>query len=235
VIELLAGVWVASLVGSAHCAGMCGAFVLLAGSPLRRQVAYHAGRLVTYSLLGALAGALGAALDLGGATLGVERLALALAGLALIAYGAGLLARLAGLRVRGLEPPARLAALYGRVASRLGTIGPMPRALAIGMLSTLLPCGWLYAFVVTAAGTGSAALGALAMTLFWAGSLPALAAVSASAAMLSPLRRRAPALAALALIAIGLVAVAGRVRLPSSAPGASEHAAAHAACGPGRR
>ena len=63
---ILAAVLAASLVGSLHCAGMCGpflAFVVGAGpsaaggpSALRLQVAYHAARGLGYALLGAAAG-----------------------------------------------------------------------------------------------------------------------------------------------------------------------------------
>ena len=35
---------------------------------------------------------------------------------------------------------------------------PVARAALIGLLTTLLPCGWLYAFVVTAAGGSAKAL-----------------------------------------------------------------------------
>jgi hypothetical protein len=45
------------------------------------------------------------------------------------------------------------------------------------MASTLLPCGWLYGFAVTAAGTGQAALGAAVMTAFWLGTVPAMVGV----------------------------------------------------------
>jgi sulfite exporter TauE/SafE len=55
-----------SLLGSVHCAAMCGGFVCLySGSgPARHtgaapHVAYNAGRLVSYLLLGAIAGSVG--------------------------------------------------------------------------------------------------------------------------------------------------------------------------------
>ena len=57
----------ASLVGSLHCAGMCGGFVAcLCGGPSKvgsAHLAYHAGRGVGYLTLGALAGLLGATLQ----------------------------------------------------------------------------------------------------------------------------------------------------------------------------
>ncbi|MBE7450024.1 MAG: sulfite exporter TauE/SafE family protein [Kofleriaceae bacterium] len=46
--------------------------------------------------------------------------------------------------------------------------GARARAALLGLLSAALPCGWLWAFVVVAAGTGSPVGGALVMTAFWA-------------------------------------------------------------------
>ena len=55
-IALIGAVLVASLLGSLHCAGMCGAFVAFAviGSPghqpsrVALNTAYNLGRLITY-------------------------------------------------------------------------------------------------------------------------------------------------------------------------------------------
>ena len=73
-IALIGAIFLASVLGSFHCAGMCGAFLAVAsgapGGRAKRQVllqgAYHAGRLVSYTALGAAAGAAGGLVDLGG-------------------------------------------------------------------------------------------------------------------------------------------------------------------------
>jgi sulfite exporter TauE/SafE len=227
-IGLIAAVFVASLVGSLHCAGMCGAFVALAvgrsaarSGPLGgwAHLAYHAGRLATYVILGAAAGAVGAAFDLGGALIGVQRAALAVAGAAMVVFGIAGLARRAGARLAWLDPPARLGGAYAAIARRAAELPPAGRALGIGLASTFLPCGWLWAFVVTAAGTGSAALGALAMAVFWTGTLPVMVALGVGVrALAGPLRRHAPAVGAAALVVVGLVAVAGRARIAPPPP-----------------
>ena len=81
----------------------------------------------------------------------------------------------------------------------------------IGLLTTLLPCGWLYSFAITAAGTGSAWKGMLAMTAFWLGTLPALVLVGAGVKrILGPMGRRLPALTCVALVAAGLYTLLGR-------------------------
>jgi sulfite exporter TauE/SafE len=79
------------------------------------------------------------------------------------------------------------------------------------LLSGFLPCGWLWAFVVTAAGTGGALKGAAVMTAFWAGTVPALVAVGVGAQLVSaPLRRHVPAVTAILLVVLGLYAILGR-------------------------
>ncbi len=233
-MTVLAGtVLLASLLGSLHCAGMCGAFVALCmtdagerrAGAIATQSAYHGGRLLTYAMLGAFVGGLGATLDLSGSVLfGLQRAALVVAGAALVVFGTISLLRLLGARIPRLAPPRPIAAVAARGHRWALTLPPVHRALAIGLMSTLLPCGWLYAFAVTAAGTGSVAMGALVMAVFWAGTVPALAGVgTAVRGMAGPLRRHVPVAASLALIIVGLFAITGRFDVPALAvdPGAN--------------
>jgi len=48
----------------------------------------------------------------------------------------------------------------------------------IGLLAGLLPCMWLYTYVIAASASKSPFAGGLLMALFWLGGLPALSAVS---------------------------------------------------------
>lgn len=221
---LITTVLLASLVGSLHCAGMCGPFVALSvgigqdriARHLALQATYHGGRLVSYLLLGLAAGALGAALDLGGMFFGLQRVALASAGVLMILAGLVLLGRQAGLRVKSVAPPRRLQELLRRMQTLALRQQPQKRALLVGLFSTFLPCGWLYAFVVVAAGTGSALGGVVAMAAFWAGTVPVLAVVGASIRTVAgPLRRHLPTLSALALLLVGVMALAGRLDIPA--------------------
>lgn len=242
-IALIGAVFAASLLGSLHCAGMCGAFVAFAvGAPSERRppewalhAAYNGGRLATYVALGAVAGALGAAMDNAGAMLGLQRVAAAAAGAMMIGFGVATLLRTRGVRVPRLRLPAAFERLLGRGHRLASSKPPIVRAGLIGLLTTLLPCGWLYAFVITAAGTGDAALGALTMAVFWAGTLPALIAVGAGAKRAAGVFGRfAPELTALALVGVGLYTAVHRITLPEFSPSASvaaefdaEAAAAH--------
>ena len=79
------------------------------------------------------------------------------------------------------------------------------------MLTGLLPCGWLWAFVVSAAGTASPVAGALVMAVFWLGTVPAMTGVLAlGGAVLDAMRRRMPVISAGILIVLGLATLAGR-------------------------
>jgi uncharacterized protein len=228
------GVFTASLFGSTHCAGMCGAFVALAvgsvdlriegrsqptGGDARRAMliaAYNLGRLVTYCTLGTLAGLIGSAVDLGGSVVGVQRGAAMLAGLLMIAFGVVAILRLRGVRVAQMPMPRGVQRIVAAGHARAAGLSPVARASVIGLLTTLLPCGWLWAFVVTAAGTASPTLGALCMAVFWLGTLPLMVSLGAGIGMLTGrLRRHLPMVTSIALVAIGAYTALGRLTLPA--------------------
>ena len=220
--ELLVPIAAAGLLGSVHCAGMCGGFIAIAGDGVSgrarvlTQLTYNAGRLVSYLVLGSIAGALGHAVDLAGSAAGIGRLAAVLSGSLMILWGLGSLLETQGIRVlRGrLSLPNRLTRGLASLRSR----PPMWRALALGLLTTLLPCGWLYAFAMTAAGTGSPLRGALIMAAFWAGNAPILLGLGvALSAAVGPIRRHVPVFSAAVIFCIGLFTVTTRANLPAFA------------------
>jgi hypothetical protein len=76
-----------------------------------------------------------------------------------------------------------------------------------------LPCGWLWAFVVAAAGTASPWTGAAVMAVFWLGTVPAMTGVLAfGGPVIDRVRRRLPAISAGVLIVLGLATLAVRWR-----------------------
>jgi len=156
----------------AHCVGMCGGFVLAyvtrsatAGRPAWTSHAwYGAGKLVSYTVIGAAFGLAGAAVAF---TPGVRAGVSIAAGLALVVYGLGTL---------GVLPLPR--ALAVRVPAFITRAASAPRSrhpLIIGLLGGLMvACGPLGAMYMLAAGTGSPLEGALLLAAFGAGTLPAL-------------------------------------------------------------
>lgn len=224
---LFTAVFLASLLGSLHCVGMCGGLVTVwAGADATRglargagHLAYNAGRLASYAALGAAAGALGATLDLAGRFAGVQRAALGISGVLILAWGSYALLQALGVRLPSAPVPGWLSRRVGRGIGAVRSRPPAVRAGVIGLLTGLLPCGWLYAFVVTAAGTGDGLHGALMMAVFWLGTLPALGAVGFGVQVLAgPLRRHVPAMCAIALMVVGLLTVLNRGRISAVLP-----------------
>ena len=234
---LVWGVFVASLLGSVHCAAMCGAFACMA-SPVRRPgqaddpgtagapaspwlrlepFAYHAGRLASYLALGVAAGGLGARIDQVGDLAGWSQLAAVIAGCLMVAWAAGSIAAYLGVKVPVTLAPEWARKAIGAALSFARDRSRMQRAFLIGLATTLLPCGWLYTFVVVAAGTGSPLAGANVMFVFWIGTIPMLTAVTAGALRLfAPAMRRMPIATALIVLVLGLLSIIGKLRMPTT-------------------
>lgn len=220
-MALVVAVLMASLLGSAHCVGMCGAFMAVAitggkatdgSSRAKLQVAYHLGRLVTYLVLGTLAGAIGSAVDIAGSAAGLQRSAAMLAGAMMVIFGAIALLRHAGVRLPKAPVPAFMRDALIASHRRIGSWGPIARAAAMGLLTTLLPCGWLYAFLITAAGTARPELAAVTMLVFWLGTLPAMAIIGTGVQHLTgAMRRYLPVATSIIVIGVGLLTLLGRV------------------------
>lgn len=181
------------LLGGAHCVGMCGGIVgaLAMGSPARwsMHLAYNGGRILSYAIAGAIAGALGAA------GLGLEgqvpaRLILFLfANLMLVALGLYLIGV-----TRALAFTERLGqALWRRLQPLTRRFLPATRvgqAFPLGMLWGWLPCGLVYSALASALAAGSAQRGALLMLAFGAGTLPNLLLAGILLARLNEFVRR---------------------------------------------
>ncbi|MBM4091283.1 MAG: sulfite exporter TauE/SafE family protein, partial [Planctomycetes bacterium] len=163
------------------------------------------------AMVGAACGLLGAAVDLGGSLVGLNRAAAVLAGAMMIAVGLIALAVHYGARLPKMPLPPGLRWILTAVQRAALSLRPFPRALTIGLLTALLPCGWLYAFAVVATGTGSIAMGAAVMVAFWLGTVPVLAFLGIGVQTLTgTLGRRAPLITALVIVLLGLYTVAAR-------------------------
>jgi hypothetical protein len=235
---MMLAILAASLLGSLHCVGMCGAFVAVATmDPSARapaawvlHAAYHGGRLVTYLVLGALAGLLGQALDFGGDLAGLPKAAAVASGSIMILFGATQALRVLGVRLPRLPLPPGVSFLVERGHRLLHARGPITRAVGIGLLTTLLPCGWLYAFAATAAGSADPVKAVGVMAAFWLGTLPALAAVGAGLQRLTgSARRHMPLATAVLLVVVGVTTVVVRVRpaFVERAPGRAPEVVCH--------
>ncbi len=223
ILSLAGTVLASSILGSAHCAGMCGGVALIAigsdgRSHVARQVGYHAGRLASYAIVGAACGLVGSAIDDAGTLVGVQRVASIAAGVTIALFGLVAILRACGVRVPSAGVPKPLVLLAQRAHVRAMRLPSAWRGVPLGLATPLLPCGWLYAFAAIAAGSASPAIGALVMAAFWLGTVPALVIASNGARLaFARLGRAAPVIAGVAMIAVGLHAAVWRAGVAEDA------------------
>ena len=223
-LPLMIAVLSASLLGSLHCAGMCGGLMFFAigsdqetkkGARTRLQCAYHGGRMLTYTLLGVAAGTIGQAIDFGGSYLGLQRGAAIFAGVMMIGFGVITLARVRGVKIAHVKVPGPLRRFVERSQRAAFALTPFKRALSIGLLTTLLPCGWLYAYAFIAAGTASPIWGGATMIVFWAGTLPVMVSLGTGIQFLAGrLNSKLPYITAGAVVVVGVMTATGSLHVP---------------------
>lgn len=197
----LFAILIASLVGSPHCAGMCGGFVALYSCKTNNTVktdkqntfsphlCYHFGRLLTYLTLGALAGFSGQKVNNFGAIIKIQNISSLIIGTSLIAWGSYYILTLTFPRIQkirflnshnviGRKLSGMSSAIYKKIISSSANTSRSKLAFLLGFSSTFLPCGWLYTFIAIAATSGSIFGGALTMLVFWVGTVPILALIA---------------------------------------------------------
>jgi hypothetical protein len=168
---LLAGaILSSSFFGSWHCGAMCGPMVSLMRAR-NSLTAYHLGRALSYISLGAAAGAVGS-FFLTNEFQVVRVFAASILAVSLAIMGLRLLLP----RYRTLLALSPVWA-HGVVGTLSKNLGAGKSAFVLGLLSALLPCGWLYTYVIAAAATKSPIAGAITLALFWLGGLPILLAL----------------------------------------------------------
>ena len=226
---ILSAAFVTGLLGSAHCFGMCGGIsglfaVNVSVLDLKRQlpkaIAYNAGRVVTYAVLGAAVAMLGK-----GAVDSIPRLA------APVRLASGLLIILVGLQVafgwRILSVVENAGArLWRRVAPAAKALVPvqtLPQATGLGLIWGLLPCGLVYSVLLLAATTAEPSGGALVMLAFGLGTMPAMVATGISASKLAQFMSRNRLGAGLLIVLLGIATVAMPVMKLSASDAPTQH------------
>lgn len=174
---------------SIHCVAMCGGICLSqcvpnasgakasAGklSALKPSLLYNLGRVVSYTVIGGIVGALGSAVSFSNTAKGIVQVA---AGVFMVIMGLNMLNIFPWLRKFNPRMPKIFAKkIYAQRA------GGSP--LYVGLLNGLMPCGPLQAMQLYALSTGSPFKGALSMFLFSAGTVPLMFAFGALSSLLS--------------------------------------------------
>ncbi|MEZ6095466.1 MAG: sulfite exporter TauE/SafE family protein [Pirellulaceae bacterium] len=224
---ILGGVFIASLFGSLHCVGMCGPFALIASggdsthgrSTTLPTLAYSFGRLITYTLVGIIFGSLGLAVNQitgsqSGAFIHFQQSATLVAGILMITVGVVALLRYFGVRIPLPKFSGPLSRALQAGFKRTVRLPPIHRAFVIGLLTTLMPCGWLYTFALTAAGSASPLWGGAVMAVFWLGTVPIMAALMLGAKRIQhTFQKRIPLVMSLLVIFVGGNTIASRSTL----------------------
>ncbi|QDK38402.1 sulfite exporter TauE/SafE family protein [Bdellovibrio sp. NC01] len=160
-----------SFLGSWHCAGMCGPIASLMAQR-KGLVWYHLGRLLSYVALGILAGSLGQ-FFLNSDFIFLRYVSAFLFSFMLIFMGLRWLAPRFALKYM----PRIQGHFLFQFLHRIQKFHLNQSAFIVGLLTALLPCGWLYTYVTAAIATRSPFAGAMIMSLFWLGGMPALSAL----------------------------------------------------------
>jgi sulfite exporter TauE/SafE len=168
--------FIIGLIGSLHCAGMCGPIVLATSAGdrswpafFRGRLAYNLGRIVSYGLLGGVFGLLGRTLALAG----LQRWLSIGAGALILVSCAGYFG--SAWNVSTIRAVTWLKGGFGallRSRTALAQVG-------LGMLNGLLPCGLVYVACLAAMASGSVASAVAYMVMFGLGTVPMMVGIGA--------------------------------------------------------
>lgn len=169
--------FILGLLGSLHCAAMCGPLMLAlpgraagVGRFIAGRLIYQLGRVVTYGLLGVVAGLVGKSLFLAG----LQRwLSIALGVAVLVGF-------LISKKVALAAPVVRLVTLLKTAMSAQLRRRDFRSLALLGMLNGLLPCGLVYVALAGAVARGSLWNAIVFMAVFGLGTMPMMLAISLS-------------------------------------------------------
>lgn len=180
--------FVIGLITSIHCVAMCGGINLSQSvsykfsdkekqsklAKLKPSLMYNAGRVISYTVLGGIVGALGSVVSFSGTAKGIVSI---LAGVFMLIMGLNMLNIFPWLR--HLTP--HMPKVFARKFHSGGKHGPF----FVGLFNGLMPCGPLQAMQIYALGTGSPIKGALSMLVFSLGTVPLMFGFGAISSFLS--------------------------------------------------
>lgn len=180
--------FVIGLVTSVHCVAMCGGINLSQCikpgsepgeggrfSSLRPTFLYNLGRVISYTAVGFLVGALGSAITFSTTLQGILKLA---AGFFMVIMGVNMLGIFPWLR--RFNP--RMPAIFARGIQKQKSKSNSP--LIVGLLNGFMPCGPLQAMQIYALSTGNPFSGALSMFIFSLGTVPLMFGLGAISTVL---------------------------------------------------
>ena len=171
--------WMLFIIGaltSFHCIAMCGGIVLSQSlnkdnerSSVQSSFLYNTGRVLSYTLIGGIVGALGSVISLSSTFQGIMQL---IGGVLMLIMGINLLNIFPWLRKLNPRMPEIFTRHISKAKKGRGSF-------YVGMLNGLMPCGPLQAMQLFALATGNPFEGALSMFLFSLGTTPMMFGIGA--------------------------------------------------------
>ncbi len=214
-IDIVSIITVAFLGSVGHCIGMCGGIIVAYSSTkidgkwskYAQSIAhliYSLGRITTYTLLGAIFGAIGGVVSFNNIANGTLTI---VAGIFMILAGLSLTGKLSFLTQ--LEHSFSGSRWYQEVFRQVLRSKSLYSFYILGLLNGLLPCGLVYFFAVTAASTGSPLWGAFVMLIFGLSTIPALFSLGMFTGIFakSAMRKSMMSLAAIVVIIYGFYTI----------------------------
>jgi len=206
-MSILISAFVIGLMGSFHCAGMCGPIAIalpLHGNTIPQKIfggaLYNIGRTITYGIMGAIFGLLGQGIQM----IGFQQKVSVIMGVVMII---------------SVIFPALFKYQYSMDKSWFSMVGKLKKSIGqlfairsfsslffIGLLNGLLPCGLVYMAIAGAIGMGNVTEGSLYMILFGLGTIPMLLAISLAGNILSlAVRKKINKLIPVLVVVVGLL------------------------------
>lgn len=203
---ILLSALVLGLMGSFHCAGMCGPIAIalpLHGNSIPQKIfgglLYNLGRTITYGVMGALFGLLGQGVELIGFQ---QKISVIMGAVMVISVLFPSLFR------NQYSADKSWFSLVGKLKNTIGrmfSVRSFSSLFFIGLLNGLLPCGLVYMAIAGAIGTGEVVLGSLYMIMFGLGTIPMLLSISIAGNILSvAIRRKINRLIPVLVVVVGI-------------------------------
>jgi len=180
-------IFLIGMLTSIHCVAMCGGINLSQCVPnagiknekkttnLRPGILYNTGRVISYTIVGAIVGALGSVVSFSGTAKGIVAI---IAGLFMVIMALNMLNLFPWLRKFNPKMPKIF-------AKKINDQKKSNSPLLVGLLNGLMPCGPLQAMQLYALSTGDPVKGALAMLAFSLGTVPLMFGLGAISSILS--------------------------------------------------
>jgi len=197
---------VLGLMGSFHCAGMCGPIAIalpLHGNAIPQKifggVLYNLGRTMTYGIMGAIFGLLGQGVEMIGFQ---QKISVIMGSIMIISV------LFPAIFKNQYRMDKSWISLVGRLKSTIGklfSVRSFSSLFFIGLLNGLLPCGLVYMALAGAIGTGEVVLGSLYMILFGLGTIPMLLSIAIAGNIMSvAIRRKINRLIPVLVVIVGI-------------------------------